>query len=144
MKIMSNTKTETTKIFVNLPVKNLPKSKDFFEKLGFKFNAQFSDDTGACMIISEHAYAMLLTHPKFKTFAPKAIADATKTTEVLVALSCENRAKVDERVAKAVAAGGKTYNKAKDYGFMYGHGFQDLDGHVWEVFYMDASAVKKG
>ena len=131
-----------TKIFVNLPVKDLPQSKEFFGKLGFKFNAQFTDNTAACMILSENAYSMLLTHAKFKEFAPKAIADATKSTEVLVALSCENRGKVDELVAKAVAAGGKTYNKPKDYGFMYGHGFQDLDGHVWEVFFMDPSAVK--
>ena len=134
----------TTKIFVNLPVKGLPKAKEFFGKLGFNFNAQFSDDAGACMVVSEHAYVMLLTHPKFKGFAPNAIADANKSTEVLVALSCENRGKVDELVSKAVAAGGRTYNKPVDYGFMYGHGFQDLDGHVWEVFYMDASAVKKG
>jgi len=134
----------TTKIFVNLPVKDLPKAKEFFGKLGFNFNAQFSDDAGACMVVSEHAYVMLLTHPKFKGFAPNAIADANKSTEVLVALSCENRGKVDELVKKAVAAGGRTYNKPVDYGFMYGHGFQDLDGHVWEVFYMDPSHVKKG
>jgi predicted lactoylglutathione lyase len=85
---------------------------------------------------------MLLTHAKFKEFAPQTIADATKSTEVLVALSCENREKVDELVAKAVAAGGSTYMKPKDYGLMYGHGFQDLDGHVWEVSYMDPSTVK--
>lgn len=132
----------TTKIFVNLPVKNLAKAKDFFGKLGFNFNAQFTDDTAACMVVSEDAYVMLLTHAKFKAFAPQAISDATKTTEVLIALSCENRGKVDEIVATAVAAGGRTYNKPKDYGFMYGHGFQDLDGHVWEVFYMDPGAVK--
>jgi uncharacterized protein len=132
----------TTDIFVNLPVKDLPKTKEFFGKLGFKFNAQFTDVTGACMIMSENAYVMLLTHPKFKEFAPNAVADATKSTEVLVALSCENRGRVDELVAKAVAAGGRAYTKPKDYGFMYGHGFQDLDGHVWEVFYMDRSAVK--
>ena len=132
----------TTDIFVNLPVKDLPKTKEFFGKLDFKFNARFTDETGACMIVSENAYVMLLTHPKFKEFAPNAVADATKSTEVLVALSCENRGRVDELVAKAVAAGGRTYTKPKDYGFMYGHGFQDLDGHVWEVFYMDRSAVK--
>jgi uncharacterized protein len=131
-----------TKIFVNLPIEDLPKTKDFFGKLGFKFNAQFTDDTGACMIVSEDAYVMLLTHPKFKEFAPHAIADANQSTEVLVALSCESRAKVDEMVAKAVAAGGRIYSKPNDYGFMYGHGFQDLDGHVWEVFYMDPSSVK--
>ena len=132
----------TTKIFVNLPVKDLPKAKDFFGKLGFNFNAQFTDETAACIILSENAYVMLLTHAKFKEFAPQAIADATKSTEVLVALSCENRGKVDELVAKAVAAGGSTYMKPKDYGFMYRHGFQDLDGHVWEVSYMDPSTVK--
>ena len=131
-----------TNIFVNLPVKDLGKSMEFFKKLGFSFNAQFTDETAACMIVSETAYVMLLTHPKFKAFAPNAICDATKSTEVLVAISCENRAKVDESVAKAVAAGGTIYNKPKDYGFMYGHGFQDLDGHVWEVFYMDPAAVK--
>ena len=131
-----------TNIFVNLPVKDLGKSMEFFKRLGFSFNAQFTDETAACMIVSETAYVMLLTHPKFKAFAPNAICDATKSTEVLVAISCENRAKVDELVTKAVAAGGSIYNKPKDYGFMYGHGFQDLDGHVWEVFYMDPTAVK--
>jgi uncharacterized protein len=133
-----------TKIFVNLPVKDLPRSKEFFAKLGFTFNAQFTDDTGACMVVSEHAYVMLLTYAKFKAFAPNAIADANKSTEVLVALSCENRGRVDELVAKAVAAGGRNYNNPQDYGFMYGHGFQDLDGHVWEVFYMDPSHIKQG
>ena len=95
------------------------------------------------MVGSEHGYVMLLTHPKFKQFTPNAIADAAKSTEVLVALSCENRGRVDDLVSKAVAAGRKTYSKPQDYGFMYGHGFQDLDGHVWEVFYMDASAAKQ-
>src|SRR5262249_14434256 len=89
------------------------------------------------------AMSCFLTHPKFKQFAPNAIADAAKSTEVLVALSCENRGQVDDLVLKAVAAGGKTYSKPQDYGFMYGHGFQDLDDHVWEVFYMDASAAKQ-
>ena len=129
-----------TKIFVNLPVKDLVKTKDFFGKLGLQFNPQFTDETAGCMIVSEEAYVMLLTHPKFKEFAPHAIADANKSTEVLVTLSCENRGKVDEMVAKAVEAGGHTYSKPKDYGFMYGHGFQDLDGHVWELFYMEPNA----
>ena len=132
----------STNIFVNLPVKDLGKAMDFFKKLGFSFNAQFTDETAACMVVSEDAYVMLLTHPKFRAFTPNAICDATKSTEVLVAISCENRAKVDELVAKAVGAGGTIYNKPKDYGFMYGHGFQDLDGHIWEVFYMDPTAVK--
>ena len=126
-----------TKMFVNLPVKDLPKAQGFFSKLGFQFNPEFTDETAACMVVSDHAYVMLLTHAKFKEFAPQAIADATKTTEVLVALSSENRSQVDHLVAKAVAAGGSTYSKPKDYGFMYGHGFRDLDGHVWEVFFMN-------
>ena len=132
-----------TKIFVNLPVKNLPNSMTFFKSLGYTFNPQFTDETAACMVISEDIYAMLLTHAKFKAFTPKAICDATQSTEVLVCLSCENRAQVDDFVRKAVAAGGSTYNQPQDYGFMYGHGFQDLDGHIWELMYMDPSAVKK-
>ncbi len=133
-----------TKIFVNLPVKNLKKSIEFFTKLGFTFNSQFTDDTATCMIVTEDIFVMLLTHEKFKTFTPKEICDATKSTEVLVALSIDSRAKVDELVSKAVAAGGTTYNKAQDHGFMYSHGFQDPDGHIWEVFYMDPSAIAQG
>jgi predicted lactoylglutathione lyase len=132
----------STKIFVNLPVKNLPKTITFFTKLGFTFNAQFTDETGACMIVSDSIFVMLLTEEKFKPFTPQAIADAAKTTEVIIALSLDSRAQVDEIVRKAVAAGGTTYNEPQDHGFMYGHGFQDLDGHIWEVFYMEPSAVK--
>ena len=132
----------STKIFVNLPVKNLDKSIEFFTKLGYTFNPQFTDKTAACMVISDDIYAMLLTYEKFKGFTPKEIADATKSTEVLVALSLENRGQVDEIVRKAVAAGGSTYNEPQDHGFMYAHGFQDLDGHIWEVFFMDPSAIK--
>jgi len=133
-----------TQIFVNLPVKNLKNSIAFFTKLGFTFNAQFTDETATCMIVSENIFVMLLTEAKFKAFTPKPICDATKSTEVLVALSSESRANVDEMVRKAVAAGGSTYNKPQDHGFMYGHGFQDLDGHIWELFYMEPSAVKQG
>ena len=133
-----------TKIFVNLPVKNLDKSMAFFERLGFSFNAQFTDETAACMVVSGDIYVMLLTHDKFKLFTPKAIADATKSTEVLVCLSSESRKKVDEMVRKAVAAGGTTYNEPQDHGFMYGHGFQDLDGHIWEILFMEPSAVNQG
>ena len=132
-----------TKIFVNLPVRDLNKSVAFFTKLGFKFNAQFTDETATCMIVGEDIYVMLLTHAKFKSFTPKAICDATKSTEVLVCLSSESRDKVDEMVRKAVAAGGTTYNEPQDHGFMYGHGFQDLDGHIWELIYMEPSAVKE-
>ena len=133
-----------TKIFVNLPVKNLNKSVEFFTKLGFNFNAQFTDETATCMIVGEDISVMLLTHAKFKTFTPREICDATKSTEVLVCLSSESREKVDEIVSKAVAAGGSTYKEPQDHGFMYGHGFQDLDGHIWEFIYMEPSAVKLG
>ena len=132
-----------TKIFVNLPVKDLKKSIEFFTKLGYSFNQQFTDETATCMIISDDIYAMLLTHDKFKSFTPKDICDATKSTEVLVCLSCESREQVDEMVGKALAAGGTTYNQPQDHGFMYGHGYQDLDGHIWELMWMDPSAVNQ-
>lgn len=132
-----------TKIFVNLPVKSLNQSVEFFTKLGFKFNPQFTDETATCMIVSEDIFVMLLTHEKFKMFTPKAICDATKSSEVLVCLSSESREKVDEMVHKAVSAGGTTYNEPQDHGFMYGHGFQDLDGHIWEVMYMEPSAINQ-
>lgn len=119
-----------TKIFVNLPVKDLNQSVEFFTKLGFSFNAQFTDETATCMIVSDDIFVMLLTYKKFKTFTPKEICDATKSTEVLVCLSSQSREKVDEMVRKAVAAGGTTYNEPQDHGFMYAHGFQDLDGHT--------------
>ena len=130
------------KIFVNLPVRDLKKSMDFFRALGFTFNAQFTDETAACMVISEDIYVMLLTENKFKTFTPKPSADATKNTEVLVCLSTTSRAEVNNLVRKAVAAGGSTYKEPQDYGFMYGHGFQDLDGHIWELAFMEPSAIK--
>jgi len=132
-----------TQIYVNLPVKNLNKAIEFFTKLGFTFNPQFTDETATCMIVSEDIFVMLLTEAKFKTFTPKAICDATKSTEVLVALSAESREKVDEMVRKAVAAGGTTYSESKDYGFMYQHGFQDIDGHIWELLYMEPSAINQ-
>lgn len=131
-----------TQIFVNLPVKNLNKSIDFFTQLGYTFNQQFTDETATCMIVSDTIYVMLLTEAKFQAFTPKAICDATKSTEVLVCLSCESRAGVDGMVSKAVAAGGTTYNEPQDHGFMYAHGFQDLDGHIWELIYMEPDAVK--
>ncbi len=128
-------------IFVNLPVRDLKASMAFFEKLGFSFNPQFTDETAACMVISENNnYAMLLTHEKFKEFTPYPISDAQTSTQVLIALDCKSREEVDEMVNAAVAAGGKNYKDAQDLGFMYAHGFQDLDGHIWEVFYMDMSA----
>ena len=132
-----------TKIFVNLPVRDLNKAMGFFGKLGFSFNPQFTDHTAACMIVSEDIYVMLLTHEKFRQFTPKTICDASKSTEVLVALSCDSRAQVDALVNKAIAGGGTTYSKPKDHGFMYQHGFQDPDGHIWELIYMDPSALKQ-
>jgi uncharacterized protein len=132
------------KIFVNLPVKDLNKSMEFFTKLDFKFNPQFTDETAACMIVSEDIFVMLLTRDKFKAFTPKEICDATKNTEVLVCLSSESRDKVNDMVRKAVAGGGSTYNEPQDHGFMYGHGFQDLDGHIWELIYMEPNAVSQG
>jgi predicted lactoylglutathione lyase len=129
----------STKIFVNLPVKDLQKSIEFFTKLGFTFNPQFTDETATCMIVGESIFVMLLTHDKFKTFTPKEICDATKYTEVLVCLSSESRNHL--MVQKAVAAGGTTYKEPEDHGFMYGHGFQDLDGHIWELVYMESSTV---
>jgi len=133
-----------TKIFVNLPVKDLKKSMEFVTKLDFKFNSQFTDETVACMVVSEDIYVMLLTQEKFKTFTPKAICDATKSTEVLVCLSCESRENVNDMVRKAVGGGGTTYNEPQDHGFMYGHGFQDFDGHIWEMMSMEPSAIHQG
>ncbi len=131
----------STKIFVNLPVKDLKRSVEFFTQLGFKFNAQFTDETATCMIVSDDIYVMLLTHDKFKTFTPNPICDALKSTEVLVCLSAESRAAVDDMIRKAIAAGGTTYNEPQDHGFMYAHGFQDLEGHIWEIMFMNPSAV---
>jgi len=131
-------------IFVNLPVSDLPRSKKFFESLGYRFNPDFTNDQGACMVISDTIYAMLLTQDFFKTFTSKPLCDATRNTEVLVCLSCESRAEVDELVAKAVNAGGKAPRAPQDHGFMYGHGFEDPDGHIWELMYMDAAAAAGG
>ena len=128
-------------IFVNLPVKNLEKSKAFFSALGYTFNEQFTDANAACMVIQEGSiHAMLLVEEFFKTFTDKSLTDTSKSTEVLLCLSCESRAEVDEMVAKAVAAGGTVPRPPQDYGFMYGHGFQDIDGHLWELSYMDPNA----
>ena len=131
-----------TKIFVNLPVKNLNQSIQFFTQLGYTFNPQFTDETATCMIVSEDIFVMLLTEGKFKMFTPKAICDATKSTEVLICLSCDSRADVDAMVHKAVAAGGSTYNEPQDHGFMYAHGYQDLDGPIWELMAMEPGAIE--
>lgn len=133
-----------TQIYVNLPVKNLERSRAFFTSLGYGFDPQFSNESGACMVIDENIYAMLLVESFFQTFTRKPVADATRSTEVLVCLSCDSRAQVDELVAKARAAGGTVPNEAQDHGFMYGHGFEDPDGHVWELMYMDPNAAAPG
>ena len=130
-----------TQIYVNLPVKNLDKSVTFFTQLGFKFNPQFTNKNATCMIVADDIFVMLLVEDFFKTFTPKKICDATKSTEVLLCLSAESREDVDDMVGKAVAAGGSTYNEPKDHGFMYQHGFQDLDGHLWEIMHMNSSSV---
>jgi uncharacterized protein len=123
-------------IYVNLPVKNLERTKAFFASLGFSFNQQFTNDDAACMVVSDSIYVMLLLEKFFQTFTHKAIADTDKVTEVLVCLSCDSRDQVDDMVAKAVAAGGKAPRAPQDHGFMYGHGFEDLDGHTWELVHM--------
>ena len=128
----------TTRLFVNLPVGDLQKSIEFFTKLGFTFNPQFTDETATCMVVSDEISVMLLTHEKFKQFTPKSICDATKSSEVLLCLALDSREAVDEMVRNALAAGGTTYNEPQDHGFMYGHGFQDLDGHIWELIHMRA------
>lgn len=132
-----------TSIFVNLPVKDLEKSKEFFSKLGYSFNQQFTDEKAACMVISETIYAMLLTEPFFKGFIPnKEISDSAKTKEVLLALSADGKQQVDDIADKAIAAGGKQFRNPEDHGFMYARSFEDLDGHVWEVVWMDPGHVQ--
>jgi predicted lactoylglutathione lyase len=129
-----------SQIFVNLPVKDLKRAVDFFTALGFSFNPQFTNENATCMIVSDSNFIMLLVEPFFQTFTPKPICDASRNTEVLVAISLENREAVDRIMAKAIAAGAKTPNPPRDYGFMYQHGFEDLDGHLWEFFYMEPQA----
>jgi len=130
------------KIFVNLPVQDLQRSMSFFSDLGFTFNKQFTDEKAACLVISDEIYAMLLTEKFYRTFIKKEIVDSAKLNEVIVALSCESRAEVDSIVGKALTAGAKEYREAEDHGWMYGRSFEDLDGHLWEVGYMDPAHVE--
>ena len=127
-------------IFVNLPVKNIEATRAFFAALGFSFNPDFSDDKTACMVIEENIFAMLMEEDRFRDFINNDISDATKAQEVLIALSAGSRAEVDDMLAKALSAGGKAWKPNQDLGFMYGCSFQDIDGPVWEVAYMDMSA----
>ncbi|MFJ4875431.1 VOC family protein [Streptomyces sp. NPDC088745] len=129
-------------IFLNLPVKDLEVSKNFFAKLGYGFNEQFSDDRTASMVVSETIVVMLLTEPRFKEFTTKQITDTATHTEALIAISAESREKVDELCDAALAAGGTAANEPQDHGFMYGRSFQDPDGHIWEVVWMDSAAVE--
>ena len=129
-------------IFVNLPVRDLKKSMEFFSALGFTYNAQFTDDKAACMIISDKAYVMLLSEPFFRGFTKNQLCDTSTHTEALFALSCESRAEVDQMVRKAIDAGGRHAMEPQDHGFMYGWSFYDVDGHHWEVLWMDPKAVQ--
>lgn len=133
-----------TQIFVNLPVKNLARSIEFYTRLGYHFNPQFTDDKATCMIVSDGIFVMLLVEEFFRTFTPNPLCDATKNTEVLLCLSCDSRGQVDELVRKAVAAGAGTPRKPVAHGFMYQHGYQDLDGHLWELVYMEPGADGAG
>ncbi|HEX9817243.1 MAG TPA: VOC family protein [Candidatus Thermoplasmatota archaeon] len=130
------------KLFVNLPVKDLKRSMEFFKKLGYSFNPQFTDNTAACMVISEENSVMLLTEKKFQGFTTKAIADTKKVTEVLIAVSTDSRRAVDEVAKKAVGAGGREARNVEDLGFMYQRAIEDLDGHTWEFFWFDPAAIQ--
>jgi uncharacterized protein len=133
----------STKIFVNLPVKNLATSVDFFTDLGFTFDPQFTDEKAGCLVINDDIYAMLLVEPFFKSFTKKELVDATQATEAIVALSVDSRERVDTLVDRALEVGGRPANEPMDEGFMYGRSFQDPDGHLWEVFHMDPSALRE-
>jgi len=130
-----------TQVYINLPVADLTKSLDFFKALGFAHNPEFSDDTGACVVISEMIFVMLTTHAKFCSFTPRRICDK-ESTEVLLNLSCESSEQVDDLVKKAIAAGGSTNDKAEDLGFMYSHSFVDPDGHQWGLFHVRAMPLQ--
>ncbi|MFF1395978.1 VOC family protein [Streptomyces sp. NPDC058287] len=129
-------------IFPNLAVNDLDASKKFFTELGYSINPQFSDETCASVVVSEHIVVMLLTKEKYGAFTKKTIVDSTKNTEVLLCLSAESREKVDELVDKAIAAGGTETGEKQDHGFMYGRAFDDPDGHTWEIMWMDPAAVQ--
>lgn len=132
-----------TNIFVNLPVKDLNKTVEFFTKLGFTFNPQFTDENATCMIVGKDIFVMLLVEKFFKTFTEKEISDTTKNTEAIVALSAQSREEVDQLMEKVLGAGGREARDPQDHGWMYGRSFEDINGHLWEIFYMDESAMKK-
>jgi uncharacterized protein len=130
-----------TKIFINLPVKNLDNSISFFTKLGFSFNPQFTDDKAGCMVISDNIFAILLTETYFQTFTKKQVCDAKTSTEVLITLDTNSKEELQQLVQKAKESGAVIYNEPQDHGWMYQHGFADLDGHQWELAYMDATQI---
>ncbi|MES3019649.1 MAG: VOC family protein [Bacteroidota bacterium] len=131
-----------TNIFVNIPVKDLKKSMVFFAALGYQFNPNFTNDEGACMVVSDTIYVMLLVEKFFKTFTTKEICDASKNTESIICLSVERKDQVEEMVNKAVSAGGTIYSEPQDHGFMYQHAFQDLDSHLWEIVWLNPDATQ--
>jgi predicted lactoylglutathione lyase len=131
-----------SQIFVNLPVKDLKRSIDFFTKLGYTFNPQFTDDNATCMILGDNLFVMLLTEKFFGSFTDKAICDTAKATEALTCVACSSKAQIDELVAKARAAGAKVPREPQDHGFMYSHGYEDLDGHTWELVHMSGAPVE--
>lgn len=133
-----------TQIFVNLPVKDLPRSVAFFTRLGYSFDPRFTNENATCMIVAENIFVMLLVERFFQTFTSKALCDATTSTEAIVCLSVDSRATVDDLVARAIAAGGSAPRPSQNHGFMYGHGFQDLDGHLWELIHMAPNAQPHG
>jgi predicted lactoylglutathione lyase len=132
-----------SQIFINLPVKDLKRSVDFFTKLGYEFNPTFTNESGTCLILGENLFVMLLVEKFFATFTHKTIADTSKSTEVLTCVSCDSREQVDKIVAAARAAGAQVPREPQDHGFMYGHGYEDLDGHTWELVYMSGEPPKQ-
>lgn len=134
----------TTQIFLNLPVRDLNRTIEFFTKLGFTFDPRFTDENATCMIVGKDIFVMLLLETFFKTFTKKEICDTARYTEAIIALTAESREKVDQMISKVIEAGGRESREPQDYGWMYGRGFQDIDGHLWEIFYMDETAMKKG
>lgn len=128
-------------LFVNLPVADLPASITFFTALGFSFNPQWTDEAATCMIVGDNIFVMLLSRERFQTFTPKPVADASKSSEVLVCLALDSRQEVDRMVSQAIATGGSTFKEAEDHGFMYGHAFQDPDGHIWELIHLSPQAA---
>jgi hypothetical protein len=131
-------------MFVNLPVKDLHDTMEFFEKLGFTFNPQFTDENATAMIIGNNMYAMLLVEKFFQTFTKKEVIDAKKKTEAIISLSVENKEIVDQMLKKVIKAGGREYREPQDHGWMYERSFEDIDGHIWEIFYMNETAIPKG